>query len=109
TALQNQNGEDNFKTFRLKLHTGSDDPDPIKLALSGGQSSNSAVNLLLETNVPVVRQTTSGDINFIDVRLAVQRLMNSNNNGVFTTSVQLRIEYKPLSSSTWTKAYNQDL
>lgn len=108
TQLQNDNGDYNFKTFQLNLFPGDDPADEVIPAL-GGTSSNSAVNLTLAYNTPVTRQTSTGAIDFLDVRIVFNRLLASNTSGTFTTTVQIRIEYKALSSGTWLKAFDADL
>lgn len=108
TQLQNENGDYNFEAFQLTVYPGEDDPDPIKMVL-GGQTTNNSVNLNLASNVSVTRQTTLSNIDFIDIRIAVQRLLINNDSGTFNATVNFRIEYKPLSASTWTKAFGKDL
>lgn len=109
TQLQNQNGDYNFQTFKVDFFPGEEDAQEVEPVL-GGESTNNAVNLQLGSQTPVIRQTQSGDIDFIDVRLAFSRLLYvRSNGGTKENTVQLRIEYKPLSSGTWTKAYNEDL
>lgn len=108
TALQNQNDEFNFKSFQLDIFSGEDDPEPVVPVLEG-TANNQSVNLQLASGVPVVRQTQSGDIDYIEVRLNFQRLMKSNNNGTFNASITFRIEYKAVSDPTWIKFYDQDI
>lgn len=108
TPLENQDGTQNFKTIKLDVLSGVPDPDPIKFAL-GGTSSNTSVGITLSKDTSVVRQTSTGNIDFIEVRLLVQRLMKSNSSGTFTNTVNFRIEYKAASSSTWIKLFGKDL
>lgn len=109
TPLQNQNGEYNFKTFALNFFPGTDVADPI-VPILGGQSTNTQVSVVLATNTPVVRTTNLiGNVDYIEVRLAFQRLLVQNDRGSFNADASFRIEYKASSSSTWIKAYNQDI
>lgn len=108
TQLQNNNGEYNFKAFKLEVFPGTDSDPTIKPVL-GGISSNYPVNLLLGSAVPVTRETQITNIDFIDIRLAFNRLMKSTTKGTFNASVTLRIEYKAHSSDTWIKVFNDDL
>jgi len=108
TKLQNENGLYNFNAFDLRILEGEDDPQEVVPAL-GGTASNQAVNLELSSDVGVVRQTTSGQIDYIEVRLAFNRLMKSTDKGTFNASVKFRIEYKPVSSNSWTKVYGDDI
>lgn len=100
TALQNQNGDYNFKAFELSFYPGLDNPDPIIPKL-GGQGSNQAVNLALAKDIPVTRQTTTPNIDIIDIRLVFSRLMESTDSGTFTATVKYRIEYKKTSDIDW--------
>lgn len=108
TQYQNEDGSYNFTAFQLKVLPGVDVAEPVVPVL-GGTSSNKPVNLTLATNVPVTRQTESLGIDFIDIRLAISQLMRSTSSGTFTASVTFRIEYKALSSSTWLKAFGEDI
>ncbi len=108
TQLQNENGENNFPTVTLNFFPGDEDADPVIPTL-GGLTNNNSVNLALSYNVPVTRQTTIIDIDFIDVRLAISRLMRTDNNGTYKHSLKLRLEYKPLTAASWTKVYGQDI
>ena len=108
TQLQNENGEYNFPTFKLTFFSGEEEADPV-IPVLGGSASNTAVNVNLASNVSVTRQTQSGQINFVDVRIAFNRLLESTQNGTFNATVNFRIEYKPLSALTWTKAFGSDI
>lgn len=108
TQLQNNDGSYNFNKFKLDVHLGLDNPDDL-IPVLGGSTINHTVSLQLAKDVAVTRQTTSGAINYIDVRIAVSQLVKSTTEGTFTTSFTIRIEYKPLSGSTWTVAYGKDI
>lgn len=108
TPLQNANGEYNFKTFQLNVHQGNDVEAPVVFAL-GGQSSNQPVNVSLATNTPVTRQSVVTNINFLQVRLNISRLMKATSDGTFNHTVTFRIEYKASSSGTWIKLYGEDI
>ena len=108
TALQNQSGDYNFQSFVLNFFPGTDNPNPI-IPVLGGISSNNAVNVTLVQNVSVTRTTSVRNIDFIDVRLAFQRLFVSNDSGTFNASATYRIEYKKTSDVSFTKAFGQDV
>lgn len=108
TVLQNTNGDYNFKTFSLSMFPGDEDPDPVYFAL-GGTGNNTNVNVSLASQLPVTRQTVSGEIDFLEVRLSISRLLYSDPGGIFDTQLNFRIEYKPVSESNWKKFYGQDL
>lgn len=108
TALQNQNDSYNFEGFVLEFFPGVDEASPVVFSL-GGTTSNNAVGLTLASGVSVTRQTESGDIDYIDVRLAISQLYTVNDSGTYNASMTLRIEYKALSAATWTKMYGEDI
>lgn len=108
TPLQNANGSYNFTAFKLDVATGVESPDPVTYVL-GGSSNNTAVNIALATGAGVTRQTSGGFVDFIEFRIAVNRLVKTNTEGTFNNSVTFRIEYKPASSGSWTKVYNNDI
>lgn len=108
TALQNENDEYNFNTFVLNFFPGTDSPDPV-IPVLGGQSSNSAVNLQLSYNTAVTRQTTTRNIDAIDVRLAWNRLFVSDDSGTFNAEALFRIEYKKVADVDWIQLYDEDI
>jgi predicted phage tail protein len=107
TPLRNADGEYNFKLFETKFFPGNDPADPVKPKL-GGFANSTSVNVTLAYNTPVSRQTTTGEIDFIDVRLTIPALYRQDDRGVYNEDLQLRVEYKPASSGTWQKFYNGD-
>lgn len=109
TPLQNQNGTDNFSTFDLTIYPGDEDADEITPVLSAGTSNNHVVNVDLETDVPVVRSTVTQEVDQLEIRILITRLVHSKSSGAKPTSVTFRIEYKQSSSGTWIKAYGQDI
>lgn len=108
TQLQNESGEYNFPTFELNFFPGTDDDDFIVPVL-GGQASNKVVNTNLSSGVPITRQTDSGQIDYIDVRLVFPRLYGADSTGTYNNTITFRIETKALSSATWTKAFGEDI
>jgi len=108
TQLQNVNGAFNFSTVQLQVRPGTDADEAI-IPMLGGQSSNSSVNVTLFKGTAVTRQTQSGAIDFIDVRMVISHLESVTDTGSYGTSVTFSIEYKALSSGTWIKAYGEDI
>lgn len=104
TQLQNDSGEFNFKSFILNWFPGNPSPSPI-IPVLGGQGGNAAVNVPLETNISVTRQTTIPNIDSIDVRIAVARLLESKDTGTFNATAKFKIEYKLTTSPTWNLLY----
>lgn len=109
TVLQNTNGEFNFKTFVLKFFPGSDVAEPV-IPVLGGQTSNTSVSLQLATDVSVTRTTNIvGGINYLEVRVAFQRLMKTDDTGTYKADAKYRIEYKASTSGTWIKVTGDDI
>lgn len=108
TPLKNQSGADNFKKQTLNFYPGSAFDDPVIMTL-GGNSNNKVVNVDLSTNTPVTRTTQSGNLNFIDFRIAVQRLCVNGGGGTTPSSVEFKIEIKASSASTWNLVTGQNI
>jgi predicted phage tail protein len=109
TQLENSNGSANFQDFTLETFLGNEVPDEIVTFQLGGAARSTNVNVGLASGVSVVRETLTGDIDFLEVRLAINALYFQDNNGIFTNTLIYRIEYKPHSSATWTKFTGQDI
>lgn len=102
TQLENNLGTMNFEEFTVDVFPGEVvDPEVITMAL-GGASRSKSVSVNLFSGTPVIRQTLSGDIDFIDIRMVIQSLYLQNDSGVFTSSLSFTIEYKALSDADWT-------
>ena len=82
TPLVSQDGISNFSNFALDFWPGAQTGHIVEMHL-GGASSPVGISQTLLYNVPVVRQGLQININAIDVRLVVQRLMLSNDKGTF--------------------------
>lgn len=102
TKLQNENGEYNFPEFALEVLPGSGVNEDVNYFLGGAARSN-AVGVTLESQVPVVRQTQSGEIDYLEFRLVVSSLYGTSGSGAkqLPASVDIRIEYKPVSAKDW--------
>jgi len=109
TPLENQGGQDNFTDFSLSLYPGVPSPAPLVTTLGSPATNNSQVGVVMATDTPIIRQTISGDINFIEFRIAVQRLFRQGETGMLDTPVTFRLEYKAASSGTWIKVYGADI
>lgn len=105
TPLENQNGESNFDQFELNMYYGAPSGETIMSKL-GGFASSTTVGVSLASGVPVTRQGTLTDIDFLEVRLVFNQLYKQNDNGVFEADVEFQIEYKPASSQTWSSVYS---
>jgi predicted phage tail protein len=93
-------GNANFKDVEITQYVGTELGETITPKL-GGIGSQLAVNVLLDSNVPVVRQLTKPYIDYIDLRIAVQRLVATNDKGDYASSVEFSVEIKAASASTW--------
>ncbi|BAQ50280.1 carbohydrate binding domain-containing protein [Methylobacterium aquaticum] len=92
----------NISNFELRLLKGTNPADTIRLNL-GGLASPKNVGLELRTaNQSIVVQGDKTQIDYIDVRLVVQRLLAvSKEGGEFPSSLDFKIEVKPRSSGVW--------
>lgn len=108
TRLQNLNGTDNFEQYKLEILPGSGVDEKLEYTL-GGIARTRSVNTHLSQNISVTRETQSGEIDFIEIRFAIQGLVFQNDKGIVGTSMKIRIEYKPISSAEWIKVYPNDL
>lgn len=100
TPLVNAQGEDNFSNYSLTVFPGQDVADPIQSKL-GGIASSETVQVDLAYNVPVVRPTTTGQLDAIEIRILINNLYRSSDSGIFENTVQFDLEYKAESDGTW--------
>ncbi|BCJ91770.1 hypothetical protein IZ6_25050 [Terrihabitans soli] len=105
TPLVSVDGKNNFDTFELTVNEGHADGELIVSRL-GGFGSSTSVGTDLASAVPVVRSGTHENINFIDIRLVINRLVIANSKGDFEATGEIKIEYKKASASTWSVASN---
>lgn len=104
TALQNQNGTENFSSYQLEIFPGSGVDEKIKFNL-GGTARSTTVNVELSQNLPVVRQLPANSTaDYLELRFLLTALYQENEDGVGYNWVDLKIEYKELSASDWINA-----
>lgn len=109
TALQNENGSDNFSSYQLEIFPGSGVNEKIKYKL-GGTARSTQVNVNLTQNVPVVRQLQYGSTaDYLELRFVIAALYTQNDDGVFYSSLDIKIEYKEISSENWISVYPDNL
>lgn len=101
TALENSNGDNNFTDFVLDNYLGSGVEEEKLTYYLGGAARSTSVGVTLSGFVPIVRQTQTGNLNFIEVRVIVQALLASGKKGPKSNTVNLKIEYKKVSDSEW--------
>lgn len=100
TPIQNSDESYNFKNFEVYFSPGAATDAPVKFRL-GGQSSSTTVNVTL-ADTAVTRQTTSGQIDQLQVRIVIAQLIKVNDNGDQLNHVaKFKLEYKASSSGTW--------
>lgn len=109
TALQNQSGEPNFEDFDLEIFTGSSETEEVSYFL-GGSARNTTVGVELKSGVPITRQTETGQLDFVELRLVVRSLMFTEISGSGKTRLHpgtlvLKIEYKAVSAEEWTSVF----
>jgi predicted phage tail protein len=101
TALQNASGDYNFEDLELEILPGSgSDNEEISYYL-GGAAKSTSVGVQLAYNTPVVRQTETGDIDFIELRMTITTLMSQGKKSMEAGSMEVNFEYKKLSDKTW--------
>lgn len=108
TQLQNNNGSDNFSDYQLEILPGSGVGEEVQFNL-GGAARSTSVNVTLAQDTPVVRQLSTGDVDFLEVRLVTQALYYQADDGVYESSIVLNIEYKGISDTEWKKVYPDNL
>lgn len=105
TALQNENGTDNFSSYQLEIFPGSGVDEKIKFNL-GGTARSTTVNVELSKDIPVVRQlSTDSTADYLELRFNVQALYIDVPDGVGYNSIDLKVEYKELSAKDWVNAF----
>ena len=111
TSLQNQSGDANFKDFKLEIYKGSETDNTLNYYL-GGSARNTTVSVELKSGIPITRQTETGDLDFIEIRLVIGSLtstyMDKKGSYVIPATVTLKLEYKPVSETEWLPAFGQD-
>lgn len=94
TALVNSNDEANFKDFQVTEYTGQPNPPPIIPALGGFGSPTAANVASLATNTAVVRTGQLTNIDYLDLRFLIAQLHRSDDKGIYTHSLKIKIEYR---------------
>jgi predicted phage tail protein len=109
TPLVNASGERNFGDFEL-LHFPGSGIDEIIRPVLGGLSNSTAVGVTLANQVAVTRTGQQQNINFLEVRMAINSLFIQKENGdSLNATLEFELEYKPSSGGAgdWQSAYFQ--
>ncbi|RWD47479.1 phage tail protein [Mesorhizobium sp.] len=101
TPLLNSSGMSNFSDFELTVNVGSPLGELIVPTL-GGQSVSETVNTELSQYVPVVRQGTQTDIDWLELRLVINQLVRNSEDGARKRDLTIQIEIKPSNETSWT-------
>lgn len=108
TPVMANDGTMNFDEASVDFYPGNPSPPVMRMKLRGA-SNNIPVNITLGTDLPVVRPTRLKMIDYIDVRLTLDRLAGTGKKGPIQNTITFRIEYKQSSSSTWIKYLDKDI
>lgn len=108
TPLQSAGGDDNFEEVALELFPGSGANEELYYFL-GGATRSTSVGVELSHDVPVVRQTQTGELDFIEIRLVVSALMFQGKKGPRASSVEIKVEYRAISDEKWSNITGEDL
>jgi predicted phage tail protein len=99
----------NIGNFELTIHKGNNPPEKIVPKLGGNGVSHQVGVPLEEPGVEVTRQGTQANIDFLEVRIAISRLVlvsdNEKHPGEYPTTVEFDVAIKPVSATSWTSAY----
>lgn len=102
TPLIASDGSKNFDSFVLDIKHGDSSQDETVEFKLGGSSRPTYVNQNLEVGVPVTRQTQSGNINYIDIRLAISGFWHITDKGNTRKGrMFFKIEFKRQDESEW--------
>lgn len=107
TPLLNAAGGTNFDRFQLITLDGNPTGTDITSRM-GGFGSSTDVSTELDFNVPVSRYGVYTDINYIDIRLVVSRLVLEKDTGSFNHTGKVKIEISRSDApNLWTPVNNQ--
>lgn len=92
----------NISNFELRILKGTNPADSVVLNLGGTTSSKNVGLPLRSMNQKVVAQGDKTQIDYIDVRFVIQRLLiATDQGGEFPNQMSILIEVKPRSASEW--------
>jgi predicted phage tail protein len=102
TALENASGQQNFEDFVATFGDGDPLKFPQKVQLKlGAGAAPSQVGITLGTGVTVTRTLANINADFVDMRFIAQQLFRQDAKGQYNATATLKIEMKPVGSSTW--------
>lgn len=111
TPLENSDGSKNFDDFTLEIKQGDASQDESITFQQGGVGRGHSVNLEIKKNTGtesyVSRVTDSADIDYIDVRIGINALYSSSDDGdTYNAEGKFKIQYKKNIESQWNTYQN---
>lgn len=104
TPLTSPGGDNNFEAFELHMYHGDANASNI-VPKFGGVSSNVQVGVQLAQYVPVVRttpQNLQGQIDRIEIRLAINQLLQTNDDGdQLENTARFKLRYRKSTETEW--------
>lgn len=114
TPLRNSDNSKNFDDFSLEIKKGDASQDETIKFKQGGVGRGHSVNLEIKKNTGtesyVTRLTDSADIDYIDVRIGINALYRSTDEGdTYNAEGKFKIQYKKNTESLWNTYQNGTL
>jgi hypothetical protein len=100
TPLRATDGKLNFQDSWLRFYYGNSD-DPVIESVLGGQASSTSVNVKLEQEVPVTRESQLRQIDRIDLRFVINGLYQQTKPENGSIPINLLIRWRAKGQTTW--------
>ena len=106
TPLRGSDNSKNFDDFELEIKKGDASQDETIKFKQGGVGKGHVVNLEIKKNTGtesyISRETDSADIDYIDVRLGIDSLVETSSKGnTYNATGEFKIEYRKTTESSW--------
>lgn len=108
TPLESTTGERNFDGFEVIFRKGDDLGEPIRSRLGGFASGTNVNSDMLVQGIPQVRTGLHTQIDFIDIRLRILRLVKETSKGTFQWTGRIKFEIRKTGTTTWIPVKNHD-
>lgn len=105
TPLANADGSKNFVDYTLDLKRGDAAEDETVVFYQGGMGRPEQVGQELHQWKPVTRTTVSSELDYIDLRFQISRLMHVSGQTVANAILGILIEWKEHDKSEWVFSY----
>jgi len=106
TPLRAETGENNIGLYDLTHLRGSVTGEPIVSKLGGFGSSTTVNAPELAPLVPVVRQGSYTKIDYLDLRIVINRLGKETDKGSYEGTGQVKLEYRKIGAADWKPVRN---